>query len=79
MSDGERLDLRRREADGEVDGAELEVLRQGVLIDVELEDHLVGLGTPPQYCLSATQRTNLPFCHSTTWNGPEPTIGGELR
>src|SRR5680860_1672923 len=37
------------------------------------------LGAPSQYSLLATQRTNLPFCHSTTWNGPEPTIGGLLR
>ena len=40
----QRLDLRRRDVDGEVDGAELEVLRQRVLVVVHLEDDLVDLG-----------------------------------
>ncbi len=40
----QRLDLRRRDVDGQVDGAELEVLRQRVLVLVDREDDLVDLG-----------------------------------
>ena len=40
----QRLDLRRRDVDGEVDGAELEVLGERVLVLVDLEDDLVDLG-----------------------------------
>ena len=40
----QRLDLRRRDVDGEVDLPQLQVLRQRVLVLVVLEDDLVDLG-----------------------------------
>ena len=40
----QRLHLRGRNVDGQVDGAQLEVLRQRVLVLVDLEDDLVHVG-----------------------------------